>query len=86
MRTVLSLALIAIGASLAAAPALAQAPTSATTATPAIHVFRPVAIKGRLSKPSVTFILGRSFHAPTTLMSEDLWREKTAKLAASGVR
>lgn len=46
-------------------------------------VLSTTVVNGRIAKPSVTILLGRSFRAPTGLMSAQLWAERDARAAAA---
>ncbi len=91
MRTLICCFVVATAVAAFAGPAFAAEPAPRADAlrrlrvptTPGVQVLTaPIAIQGRITKPGVTFIIGRNFRAPTTLMSEDLWQEKLAKIAA----
>ena len=71
--------------SLAASTAFAAAPAPrAQDGQTQVVKLPPQMVRGRIAKPSVVFVLGRNFRAPTSLMSEDLWRAKLARITAGG--
>ncbi len=73
-----------------AAPPSPMAPDASTQRAQAVRaaepgsivVLRNQVIVGRTAKPMVTFVLARSFRAPTSLMSEEIWREQLDRIAA----
>lgn len=76
-----ALGLLLSASAMAAPPAAAPQPRAVDGQKPTLLVTQVV--RGRISKPSVTIILGRNFRAPTGLMSAELWRARDAKAAAA---